>query len=148
MDRVCFLTMAACVTLCGAFTNSKTAYVKETAEEHQNPDIVGYTAHMDIPDFHFRRIGTTSAATEFAQVTVKFDLNKLHRHIRSVSVIVRVTAAEAPTHPGHEVHMLRQLDEELEALDERVDYLKQLVGRSHHQAAFRQKRFAFTINTG
>ena len=47
--------------------NTKSAHVEEAAEENRNPDVVGYTASAETPDFHFRRIGTTSAATEYAQ---------------------------------------------------------------------------------
>ena len=58
-----------------AFTNTKVAHIKDSKKEHRNPDLVGYTSTAETPDFHFRRLGTTSAATEFAQVSVKLDLN-------------------------------------------------------------------------
>ena len=67
-----------------AFTNSKSAHVPDTEEEHTNLDLVGYTATKDTPNFHFRRIGTTSAATEFAQVSVDFNLQSITTHILSL----------------------------------------------------------------
>ena len=86
--------------MANAFTNTKVAHVKEALKDHSNPNLVGYTATTDTPDFHFRIIGTTSATTEFAQASAKFDLNKLHRHITVISTTVREAAALTPEDQG------------------------------------------------
>ena len=101
-----------------AFTNTKVAHIKDSKKEHKNPDLVGYTSTAETPDFHFRRLGTMSAATEFAQVTVRFDLNKLHRHITAISTTVREAATLTPEDQGLEIHMYQQLDSELRLLRE------------------------------
>ena len=64
-----------------AFTNSKMAHIPDMEKEHSNPDLVGYTANTDMPDFHFRRIGTTSTANKFAQVSVNFNLESITKVI-------------------------------------------------------------------
>ena len=66
--------LVLCIITVNSFTNSKSAHVPDTEVENTNPDLVGYMATKDTPNFHFRRIGTTSAATEFAQVSVDFNL--------------------------------------------------------------------------
>ena len=88
-----------------AFTNSKSAHVSEAAEEHKNPDMVRYTASAETPDFHFRRIGTTSTATDYAQVTVKFNLVKLRKHINAIATTVQEAAALTPKEDGLQIHM-------------------------------------------
>ena len=74
--------------MANTFTNTKIAHLEEALKDHSNPDLVGYTATTDTPDFHFRRIRMTSAATEFTQVSVKFYLNKLHRHMTAISTTI------------------------------------------------------------
>ena len=133
------------VITASAFTNTKVAHVEDTRKEYDNPDLVGYTSTADTPDFHFRRLGTTSAATEFAQVTVKFDLNKLHRHITAISTTVREAATLTPEEQSQEIHMYQQLDSELRSLRERVEYIFHLVETNQEQAIHRPKRFIFTV---
>ena len=133
------------VITASAFTNTKVAHIEDARKEHDNPDLVGYTSTAETPDFHFRRLGTTSAATEFAQVTVKFDLNKLHRHITAISTTVQEAAAMTPEDQGLEIHMYQQLDSELRSLRERVEYIFHLVGTNEEKEIHRQKRLVFTV---
>ena len=101
-----------------AFTNSKSAHVPDTERENTNPDLVGYTATKDTPNFHFRRIGTTSAATEFAQVLVDFDLVKITTHINTITTTVQEAAIHMQDDNGLDIHMFQQLNSELRMLRE------------------------------
>ena len=114
-----------------AFTNSKSAHVSEAAEEHKNQDMVGYTASAEAPDFHFRRIGTTSAATEYAQVTVKLNLVKLRKHIKAIATTVQEAAALTPEEDGLQIHMFQQLNRELAILKDRTTYIYHMLGSPH-----------------
>ena len=120
--------------------------MSEAAEEHKNPDMVGYTASAETPDFHFRRIGTTSAATEYAQVTVKFNLVKLRKHINAIATTVQEAAALTPEQDGLQIHMFQQLNRELAILKDRKTYIYHMLGSPHqHHATHRHKRFVFTL---
>ena len=76
---------------------------------------------------------------------MKFDLNKLHRHITAISTTVREAAVLAPEDQGLDVHMYQQLDSELHSLRERVEYIFHLVGSNEEKEVHRPKRFVFTI---
>ena len=135
-----------CVISVEAFTNSKAAHIPDTEKGNTNPDLVGYTATKDTPNFHFRRLGTTSAATEFAQVSVDFDLLKLTTHINAISTTVQEAAIRTQEDNGLDIHMFQQLNSELRMLRERVSYIHHLVGSNHHtNLKHRSKRFVFTI---
>ena len=103
--KACLLALCLLTVRTTAYTNTKTAHVSQVAKEHPKPDMVGYTAMAETPNFHFRCIGTMSASTEFAQVTVKFNLSKLRRHIRAVSTTVREAAELTPEENGLQIHM-------------------------------------------
>ena len=140
------LTITLLNTKTFAFTNTKEAHVHEVGKEHANPDIVGYTASVETPNFHFRRIGTTSAATEFAQVTVSFDIVKLRRHIQAIATTVREAAILTPEEDGLQLHMFQQLDKELRSLKDRTKYIYHLISAQNNEASHhKHKRFAFTL---
>ena len=75
--------------------------------EHENPDMVGYSSTTDTPDFHFQHMGTTSATTEFAQVSVSFDLKSISKHINAVATTVQEAAALTPADNGLNTHMFQ-----------------------------------------
>ena len=125
--RTCLLALSLITMRTMTYTNTKTAHISQVAKKHLNPNMVGYTATAEMPDFHFRCVGTMSAATEYAQVTVKFNLAKLRRYIRAVSTTVREAAALTPQENGIQIHMYQQLDTELRLLKERTNYIHHFV---------------------
>ena len=105
----------------------------------------GYMESADSPQVQFRRLGVTSASTEFGHIIIDFDIHMLDANLQQVIRHMPKQDARLKDKEPHHSFKLDLLHRHAQSLEGRLTTVK-LAGVQPTQVnLIREKRFAFTI---
>ena len=117
-------------------------------KKRERPTFAGFIERKDLPRVQFRRLGITSAATEFGHIIVDFDLTVLTLTLTKLKKIM--PKKDTPLYGRHPHHSFRfeSLHRQVNDLYDRLAIVRLAGSTAAKQAEggiTRSKRFAFSI---